>query len=54
MVVLFNHSDKDVPIKIGDRVAQLICEKIYYPDLQEVNELSITKRGEQGFGSTGK
>ncbi|KAL1513278.1 hypothetical protein ABEB36_002704 [Hypothenemus hampei] len=52
-VVLFNHSDEDFNVKKGDRIAQLICEKIYYPELQEVEELSDTVRGEGGFGSTG-
>ncbi|XP_060522338.1 deoxyuridine 5'-triphosphate nucleotidohydrolase-like [Cylas formicarius] len=52
-VVLFNHSDSDFDIKSGDRIAQLICEKIYYPDLEEVQELGDTVRGEGGFGSTG-
>lgn len=35
-VVLFNHSDADFDVKAGDRIAQLICEKISYPDLEEV------------------
>lgn len=52
-VVIFNHSDIEFPIKKGDRIAQLICEKIYYPVLQEVTNLSETDRGEGGFGSTG-
>ena len=34
--------------------AQLICEKIYYPILKEVEILDITERGVRGFGSTGK
>lgn len=41
-------------VKAGDRVAQLICERIYYPELQEVAELSQTERGDGGYGSTGK
>ncbi|XP_066262534.1 deoxyuridine 5'-triphosphate nucleotidohydrolase [Euwallacea similis] len=52
-VVLFNHSDTNFEVKKGDRVAQLICEKIYYPQLEEVEELTQTQRGEGGFGSTG-
>ena len=32
-VVLFNHSDVDFEIKKGDRIAQLICEKIKNPVL---------------------
>jgi len=34
--------------------AQLICEKIYFPILKEVEILDITERGVRGFGSTGK
>ncbi|CAG9864255.1 unnamed protein product [Phyllotreta striolata] len=52
-VVLFNHSDSDFNVKSGDRIAQLICQKIYYPELVEAKELSDTERGEGGFGSTG-
>ena len=35
-VILFNFSDTDFEINEGDRVAQLICEKICYPDIVEV------------------
>ncbi|XP_056633065.1 deoxyuridine 5'-triphosphate nucleotidohydrolase-like [Diorhabda sublineata] len=52
-VVLFNHSDKEFEVKSGDRIAQLICERIFYPELEEVKELTDTERGEGGFGSTG-
>ncbi|KAG7189126.1 hypothetical protein KM043_008694 [Ampulex compressa] len=53
-VVLFNHSNEDFKVSPGDRVAQLICEKISYPELQEVDNLNDTDRGEGGFGSTGQ
>ncbi|QHB21719.1 Bro-c [Artaxa digramma nucleopolyhedrovirus] len=53
-VVLFNHANVDFIVKKGDRVAQLICEKIYYPKLVEVASLPRTVRGADGFGSTGK
>lgn len=52
-VVLFNHSDTDFKVQKGDRIAQLICERIYYPILMEVTNLSETKRSDGGFGSTG-
>lgn len=52
-VVLFNHSEFDFEIKEGDRIAQLICEKIFYPKLEEVTEIENTSRGSGGFGSTG-
>lgn len=52
-VVLFNHSDKDFEVKKGDRIAQLICERIFYPELVEEKTLDETERGSGGFGSTG-
>ena len=52
-VVLFNHADSPFEVKQGDRVAQLICEKIVCPRLMEVESLDDTARGEGGFGSTG-
>ncbi len=50
---MFNHSDSDFPVAKGDRIAQLICEKIFYPILEEAKTLSDTERGAGGFGSTG-
>ena len=54
-VILFNHSKDDFVVKQGDRVAQLIFEKIYTCVPKEVYycELSDTQRGVGGFGSTG-
>lgn len=52
-VILFNHSDVDFEIKEGDRIAQLIIEKIITPDVVEVEDLDSTARGAGGFGSTG-
>lgn len=52
-VILFNFSDKDFEVKKGDRIAQLILEKISYCDIVETSDLDDTSRGEGGFGSTG-
>jgi dUTP pyrophosphatase len=52
-VLLFNHSDEDFEINIGDRIAQLIFEKIVHPTIETVTILDITERGDGGFGSTG-
>ncbi|XP_030841499.1 probable deoxyuridine 5'-triphosphate nucleotidohydrolase [Strongylocentrotus purpuratus] len=52
-VLLFNFSDTNFEVKRGDRIAQLICEKIFMPTLVERETLEETKRGEGGFGSTG-
>ena len=53
-VVLFNHGDSDLKITTGDRVAQLVLEKIAIVDVVEVTDLDSTDRGVGGFGSTGK
>lgn len=52
-VVLFNHADVTFEVKKGDRIAQLICEQIFYPQIVEMQELCETSRGAGGFGSTG-
>ncbi|XP_041644647.1 deoxyuridine 5'-triphosphate nucleotidohydrolase, mitochondrial isoform X2 [Cheilinus undulatus] len=53
-VVLFNFGKETFEVKKGDRVAQLVCEKICYPDLEELESLDETERGAGGFGSTGR
>ena len=40
-------------VKAGDRVAQLVLERIATPEVVEVAELDDTDRGAGGFGSTG-
>lgn len=52
-VILFNFGEQDFDIKRGDRVAQLICEKIEQTDVALVEDLDATDRGANGFGSTG-
>ena len=52
-VVIFNHSDEDISVSRGDRVAQLILEQISTPVVEDVEgDLNDTQRGEGGFGST--
>ena len=52
-VILFNHSDVDFEVKHGDRIVQLILERIATPEVLEVEDLDDTARGAGGFGSTG-
>ena len=52
-VLLFNHSEVDFEIKEGDRIAQLVIERIYTPEVVVVENLEETIRGEGGFGSSG-
>ncbi|KAK4239697.1 dUTPase-like protein [Achaetomium macrosporum] len=52
-VLLFNHGEADFEVKEGDRIAQLVIERIYTPEVVEVQELDTSVRGAGGFGSTG-
>lgn len=52
-VVLYNSSSNDFVINNGDRIAQLILEKINRVKIIQVDNLDETTRGSGGFGSTG-
>ncbi len=52
-VILFNLGQEEFLVRRGERIAQLVCEKVAYPDLLEVDHLPQTERGEGGFGSSG-
>jgi dUTP pyrophosphatase len=62
-VILYNTSNTSFKVMIGDRIAQLVLEKIYIPDtITEVSYEELVKntadlcksvRGSNGFGSTG-
>ncbi|MER3396402.1 MAG: dUTP diphosphatase [Acidimicrobiia bacterium] len=47
--------DRQRPIEVhkGERIAQLVVVPVAYPEIERVEELSLTQRGESGFGSTG-
>lgn len=51
-VVFNNFTDAAVKLNRGERVAQLVLEKIGMFEVEEVADLSLTRRGENGFGST--
>lgn len=52
-VIIFNHGDQAFTVTCGDRIAQLLLEKIITPEVIEVDELDTTERNAGGFGSTG-
>ena len=52
-VILFNFGNEDFIVNMGDRIAQLIFEKIKTPEIKEVSSLEEFGRGEQGYGSMG-
>ncbi len=52
-VILINHGNDEINIKRGDRIAQMVINKIEQPVLVEVEELEETSRAKGGFGHTG-
>jgi len=48
-----NLGNEKVIFEAGDKVAQVLIQKIEYAEIEEVQELNTADRGEQGFGSTG-
>lgn len=53
-IVLINLSTEEQVIQPGDRVAQMVIQKVERAVLSTINELTATSRNEGGFGSTGK
>lgn len=54
MVPLLNTSEEDFPISKGDRIAQLLFQRIEIAKFVPVEQLPESSRGETGFGSSGK
>lgn len=52
-VIVLNTGDEDFVINKGDKVAQVVIAPVAIAEIQEVNELSDTVRGEGAWGSTG-
>lgn len=52
-VLLFNFNETEFKVEKGDRIAQLVLERIYTPEVKEVESLEESVRGAGGFGSTG-
>jgi len=52
-VLLVNHGKLDYEVKMGERIAQLVVERIDDQDWMEVDGLDETERAGKGFGSTG-
>ena len=53
-IILFNHSNENFIVNNNDRVAQMVLTPIVKMELEEINELPNSNRGDGGFGSTGK
>ncbi len=53
VVKLYNQGDEDVTIEAGMKLIQLVILPILTPELELVDSLDDTERGDAGFGSTG-
>ena len=53
-VIIYNHGNENFSINNGDRIAQMILAPVVKMELEEINDLPKSIRGEGGFGSTGK
>ena len=53
-VVLVNHGDATFRIEPGDRIGQLLVQKVERASFSRADSLAATSRGEGGFGSTGR
>jgi len=53
-VLLINHGDAPFSIRRGERIAQMVIAAVVRVELVPAAELSATKRGSGGVGSTGR
>ena len=53
-VNLINHGEETIFVEYGDRIAQLLIQRVELPELEIVDSLAPTARGTAGHGSTGE
>ena len=53
LIGLINLGKEDYKIEKGNKIAQVLIQKVEHPEVEEVEELEETNRGEGAFGSTG-
>ena len=53
-VKLTNFGIVPYDVEVGDKIAQLVIIPVLYEDIEVVDELEETERGDGGFGSTGR
>lgn len=53
LIGLVNLGQEKFEIKKGQKIAQLLIQKVERPEIEETDELDDTSRGARGFGSTG-
>ncbi len=53
LIGLVNLGQNDFKIEKGQKIAQVLIQKIEHPEIEEVDKIEKTNRGKDGFGSTG-
>lgn len=53
-IALLNVGSEEIKIEKGDKIAQVLFQKFKRAEIEEVDSLSESVRGEGGFGSSGK
>jgi dUTP pyrophosphatase len=53
-VCLYNSGAEPFEVRVGDRIAQLVIQKVEAASFEAASELGDTRRGAGGFGSTGR
>lgn len=53
LIGLVNLSQDNFEITVGQKIAQILIQKVEHPEVEEVGELDDTSRGDGRFGSTG-
>ena len=54
IVIMQNTGHEDFEINVGDRIAQLVVVPVEHIELEPVQKLPESDRGDDGFGSSGK
>jgi dUTP pyrophosphatase len=54
MIALVNLGQTAYTVRRGDRIAQMVLQRVHQARLEEVTALDATDRGSGGFGHTGK
>lgn len=53
-ITIFNHGAFDYTFKAGDKVAQMVIEAIFRPEIEVTDSIIGGERGNRGFGSSGR
>ncbi|MFN8577536.1 MAG: dUTP diphosphatase [Candidatus Sericytochromatia bacterium] len=52
-IILINHGKEDYKINKGEKIAQMVIQPVIRVEVEEVEDINTSSRGEGGFGSTG-